>query len=72
KHPLIIAENTTELPNHLTVGAITGMLPQHANISHYQQLEGAKSGSIRLNSHTGEWFYLPNRRSPITGHVQFD
>lgn len=72
KHPLIIAENTTELPNHLTVGAITGKLPQHANISHYQQLEGAKSGSIRLNSHTGEWFYLPNRRSPFTGHDQFD
>lgn len=70
--PFIIAENPTEAPNQLTVGAITGTLPRHPDIRYYQLIEDASSGKVTLDHSTGEWQYQPNIHSAFSGFDQFD
>ncbi|MDX4946807.1 M66 family metalloprotease [Providencia manganoxydans] len=70
--PFIIAENLTETPNQLTVGAVTGTLPRHPDIQYYQLIEDTNSGKVTLNRYTGEWQYQPNVHTPFSGFEQFD
>ncbi|EKT61249.1 hypothetical protein [Providencia sneebia] len=70
--PIAITENRLEMANKLTLGEITGQLPQHTDIKAYQLLENAKSGDLSFNQITGEWHYQPHVNKPFVGFDQFD
>ncbi|AXH63595.1 hypothetical protein [Providencia huaxiensis] len=70
--PIFVAENPDEIPNQLTVGAITGKLPNIPHIKGYKILEQPQFGQLTLNNTTNEWQYIANNTKFKTRSDQFD
>lgn len=70
--PFVVVENPKAIPHSLTLGAITGTLPNHQDIVEYQLIESPQHGAVVLDQRTGEWRYQPNSHQPFSGNEQFD
>ena len=70
--PFVVVENPKAIPHSLTIGAITGTLPNHQDILEYQLIEAPQHGAVVINQLTGEWRYQPNNHQPFNGNEQFD
>lgn len=70
--PILVTENPDEIPNKMTVGAITGKLPHNERVKQYKILEQPKFGRIEINQYTHEWLYTSDKSQLESQSDQFD
>ncbi|HGN1707454.1 TPA: M66 family metalloprotease [Providencia rettgeri] len=70
--PILVTENPDEIPNQMTVGAITGKLLDNKHIQQYKVLEPPKFGHIEINQYTHEWRYTADKSLLENQSDQFD
>lgn len=70
--PILVVENSQQLPNQLIIGAVNGRLAQHDDIEEYQIFEQAKFGDVTVDQQTGEWIYTPHEALLRANADQFD
>lgn len=70
--PILITENPDAIPHQLSIGAITGRLPNTAQIKRYDILEQPKFGFVYLDQKKREWQYHANQNKLNTCSDQFD
>ncbi|MTC55649.1 Uncharacterised protein [Providencia rustigianii] len=70
--PILVVENSSKTADKLVIGTISGQLPIHEEIHHFQILESPLFGRVDLDPQTGEWHYLPDSHQSMKRHDQFD